>query len=89
MALFRRLFSMDMHLMFQVHATFTVLLFLSMESSYSQTPPKGFEGLKGTFFIHAIADKPDSLSSQEIIELPDEKGVPFWLNTTFLIYSKS
>jgi len=81
--LFRRLFSMDLHLIFQVQATFTVLLFLSLESSYSQTPPKGFEGLKGTIFTHTIADKSDSLSLQVINEFRDEKGVSLWFSRDF------
>ena len=70
-------------MIFQVRAIFTVLLFTSLENSFSQTPPKGFEGLKGTLFTDTITDKSDSLSSQEIIEFRDEKGVSLWFSREF------
>lgn len=36
--------------------------------------------MKGSRFIHAISDKTDSLSSQEIVELRDSEGIPVWFS---------
>lgn len=83
MVLFRKLFSKDLKMMFQVHVTLNVLIILSLESSFSQTPPKGFEGLKGILYTHTITDGADSLSSKEINEFRDEKGVPLWFSRDF------
>ena len=83
MVLFRRLFLKDLKMMFQVNVTLTVLIILSLESTFSQTPPKGFEGLKGTLYTHTITDRSDSLSSKEINEFRDENGISLWFSRDF------
>ena len=61
----------------------TVLLFLSVESLFSQNLNVDFGGMKGTLFTHTIIDKSDSLSSKEITELRDEMGMPLWFSRDF------
>ena len=83
MGLFRKIFLQDSYTVIKAHALITVLLILLLENSFSQTPPKGFEGLKGTLLTHTITDKSDSLSLQVINEFRDEKGVSLWFSRDF------
>ena len=61
----------------------SIFLFLSVSESFSQTVLKDFQGMKGTFFTHKIRGDADSLSSLEITELRDNKGVPVWFSRDF------
>ncbi len=47
-------------------------------NSFSQNPTTGFFASKGKLQSHLFTDKEDSLSSREIIELDNEKGLPIW-----------
>lgn len=47
-------------------------------SSFSQNHSTDFLGMKGVHFADNFLENNDSLSSKEMIELRDEKGLPIW-----------
>jgi hypothetical protein len=60
-----------------------LLLFLTGENLFCQNLKSDFGEMKGTLFTHTIIDKSDSLSSDIITELRDEKGLPLWFSRDF------
>lgn len=59
------------------------LLILLTISAISQTPTTDFGNMQGIRFSYPIADKSDTVSSKEIIELQDEKGIAVWFGRYF------
>jgi hypothetical protein len=52
--------------------------FIFPANSWAQESSPDFLHMKGTLLTHQFADKEDSLSAREIIELRNEKGLPVW-----------
>jgi len=68
------------HCRVPVSGLIALLLFLSIGDLFCQNPIPEFGSMRGTLFTHTILDKSDTLSSDIIIELRDEIGIPLWFS---------
>ena len=60
-----------------------VILF-ECKSTFAQQQEKKFEKIHGTFISHNFNDQTDDLSSQLIIGLIDDNGIPLWFSREFI-----
>jgi len=56
------------------------IFLFSVINSEAKSHATSFDAMRGTRYSHMIADKTDSQSAQEIIELRNENGLPLWFS---------
>jgi hypothetical protein len=66
-----------------MRAIIKLFLLSGIEVLLAQPKSVDFLGMKGDRYTHIYIDKNDSLSSQEIIELRNEKGLALWFGRDF------
>ncbi|MCK9412929.1 MAG: hypothetical protein M0Q53_11555 [Prolixibacteraceae bacterium] len=56
------------------------IFLISVLNSEAKSHATSFDAMRGTRYVHPIADTTDSLSAKEITELRDDKGLPLWFS---------